>query len=182
MKRSILWSKWKNRLLSVDNEGNENGESSKMILRQTPFGVETLKLNPEAPELKYYQGETNFDIDESVRDIIEDTSGVEILDILTCLTFKVKIGRNFNHKKVRKEITAKLCNPPPKRYIFDPEIEANIVRDSYMLEQKGTPWIMYILPNGKYEVVTAKTQEEFDQKLSAYEEVKDSIGGIIMSS
>lgn len=53
---------------------------------------------------KFWVGHTNFNISPKVAKTIEDTNGVETLDIFTRYRFRVGIAKIFDSKEVRKDI------------------------------------------------------------------------------
>ena len=53
---------------------------------------------------KFWVGHTNFNISPKVAKVIEDTEGVEVLDIFTRYRMRIAIGKSFNSREVRQKI------------------------------------------------------------------------------
>lgn len=58
----------------------------------------------------FWLGHTNFNISTSIKDIIENCSGVEILDIFTRYRFRIAIGKCFNDADTMALISDKIHN------------------------------------------------------------------------
>lgn len=54
---------------------------------------------------KFWIGHTNFNISANIKNIIEQTDGVEILDIFTRYRFRIAIGKCFEDAEVMNKIT-----------------------------------------------------------------------------
>ncbi len=71
----------------------------------TPMGVVPLAEHSVPSKVfNFWVAHTNFPITYNVRDIIENTEGVEILDIFTKYRMRIGVGKLFNSGKVRKHI------------------------------------------------------------------------------
>jgi len=53
-------------------------------------------------------GHSNFDITETIKDELEETSGVEVLKIQSRYRFFIGVGKMFDFQDVRKEIESNL--------------------------------------------------------------------------
>jgi hypothetical protein len=176
-KRTIKWEKFRNPLTVVGAE--DDGE--RVMIRSTPFGPEALRLNPDFPSEQVYIGHTNFDIDEEVKNAIENTEGVEILEIYSSYRMRVTIGKAFNPKRIRRMIRRKLCFPN-QGLQFDEGTDLKIYQETLRLKTNNKPWMMYILPNGEFESFTYDTDDELENSIMKYENVREGIGGVILSS
>lgn len=56
----------------------------------------------------FWLGHTNFNVSSTVKDIIEDCDGVEILDIFTRYRFRIAIGKCFNDSDTMSLINDKI--------------------------------------------------------------------------
>lgn len=178
--RKIFWKKYKNPLISVNDNGEED-EQGKLILKQTPFGIQAMKINPDAlDELRWYVGHTNFDIDEEVKEVLDDIPGVEALNIFSAYRFRAAIGKAFNTKKVLLDINNALCQE--SKLEIPTDIQAKIFNERFQLENSGKQWLIYILPNGKYEVEKADTVDDIVERIKVYNKVKEQIGGYLLTS
>lgn len=180
MNKKIKWEKWKNPIVDLDETGEESDQ--RIIVRRTAFGFQPSKINLEdnAKE-RIYIGHTNFDIDQHVFDVIDDTEGVESLEILTSYMFKITIGKVFNRKRIRQLITNELCDV--KREItFDINTNMEIYKETLKLRESDKDWVMYILPNGQYEIVVNDKNDVFQEKVNNLQEIRQKLGGVLLTS
>jgi hypothetical protein len=86
-----------------DDEENDNGRLLSVIPQQ---------INPFFQLKKYnlWTGHTNFKITEAIVLIIENELGVETLDIITPYRFHMSIGKRFNEKEVKLNVTNTVIN------------------------------------------------------------------------
>jgi hypothetical protein len=56
----------------------------------------------------FWLGHTNFNISENIKNIIENVSGVEILDIFTRYRFRIAIGKCFNDSETMATISTSI--------------------------------------------------------------------------
>lgn len=56
----------------------------------------------------FWLGHTNFSISNKIKDIIEKSDGVEILDIFTRYRFRIAIGKCFNDSDTMKLISDRI--------------------------------------------------------------------------
>ena len=121
LERKIAWEKWDDDIIEEEafnksdledfEEGAEGIEDQLSIFQKipklvtTPLGIYQLhdKMSP-TKQFDCWTGHTNFDITDSVKEIIESVDGVELLVILSRYRFFVGIGRMFGFSDVRKEI------------------------------------------------------------------------------
>lgn len=89
---------------SVDEEeliDEENAISSKTMIPLSPQLMEDISM------LSMYDcwiGHTTFDITNETKNILDATTGVEILKVLSRYRFFVGVGKMFDFKNVRKTI------------------------------------------------------------------------------
>lgn len=71
----------------------------------TPMGIIPVNENTSSSKIfNFWVGHTNFNITKSVARIIEDTDGVETLDIFTRYRFRIGIGKVFTDSEVMRDI------------------------------------------------------------------------------
>lgn len=71
----------------------------------TPMGIIPVTENTASGKLfNFWMGHTNFDITKNIAKIIEDTDGVESLDIYTRYRFRVSVGKAFEDSTVMRKI------------------------------------------------------------------------------
>lgn len=176
-KRYIKWEKFKNPLIAA---GSNDEDGGRVMVRSTPFGVEGLQLNPKFPTEKVYVAHTNFDIDENIFNIVDNTEGVEICEIYSPYRMRVTIGKAFNSKRVRRLINEKLCSEN-KLYNFDDVSNMKIYEETLRLKSQDKPWSMFILPNGSFESKIFTSEESMENILVEWENVRKRIGGVILT-
>lgn len=123
--RLIVWEKWvdpfdpenlhldnhEEEYDSLEDDTTEHSEEampplthSQMKVIVTPIGLLPIDVLSSAEKFNFWIGHTNFDITGGVANVIEQSSGVEILDIITRYRFRVGIGKIFTDRDVMKEI------------------------------------------------------------------------------
>lgn len=156
---------------------------------QTPFGIFSISddLNPYKT-YKFYLADTNFNVTQSVKDIIEETEGVEILKVLSRYRFIIAVGRCFDAGEVRMNITSQLCAESDKESltlangIYDKlaEIQDIELRDKAhsIIEvlniDYDKEWIFYMFPNGAIEF-SGIAKDSDNEELLLYNEEKMKI-------
>lgn len=178
MNKHIKWEKFTNPLLPVLAEGEE--EAGRVMVRSTPFGVEGLKFNPNFPSEKVYIAHTNFDIDAGVKASVENTDGVEIVEVYSPYRMRITIGKAFNGKKVRYIITKKLCEV--NSYNFTDKVNISLYKETINLKSQNKPWSIFVLPNGSYESKSFSTEGEMMDTVNQWQLIKSKIGGLILTS
>lgn len=126
----IIWQKWKDpfgekddsidmdeeysNFFDAENEDEYEEQKSKLdeMLNNkqikviaTPMGLVPINENTASGKIfNFWVGHTNFDITKNIFKIMEETNGVETLDIFTRYRFRIGIGKAFNDSIVMKEI------------------------------------------------------------------------------
>ena len=123
--KSIAWEKWRDPFLGYDeNEidvDNVNflddeeveeesvdkikkiGDSIKVIA--TPMGlIPYNEYTASSKIFNFWMGHTNFAISKNIAHIIENTDGVETLDVFTRYRFRIGIGKVFEAREVMRLI------------------------------------------------------------------------------
>jgi hypothetical protein len=71
----------------------------------TPMGVIPINENTASNKIfNFWMGHTNFDITKDIVDTIEETSGVESLDIFTRYRFRISVGKAFDDSQIMRDI------------------------------------------------------------------------------
>lgn len=177
IKRTIKWEKFRNPLLNVSPD--EDGE--RIMVRNTPFGPEGMRFNPDFPEEQVYIAHTNFDIDDDVKEILDNMEGIEIVEVYSAYRMRVTIGKAFNPKRIRRLIKERLCYSSPPKLKFGEETDLNIYKETLRLNSQDKLWFMYVLPNGSFESQTFDNEEDREKCILKYEHVRKSIGGVILA-
>ena len=132
-KHNIIWEKWEDPFELKEDYGNdlENevteeeynqlvSEIEKSYQEQeqqqqeqqsqqyrfilTPFGAVSPDQISLGKNFKFWIGHTNFNITSTVSGLIEDTEGVEILDVYTRYRFRIAVGYSFTDRDVMSAI------------------------------------------------------------------------------
>lgn len=123
MKPLIIWEKWKDPFGADDEfpenpdmdeyedypEMNEEFQSKPTKVIVTPMGLIPYTENTDSSKIfKFWVGHTNFDITSNVVSIIEQTPGVETLDIYTRYRFRISVGKSFNDRDIMSNINSNI--------------------------------------------------------------------------
>jgi hypothetical protein len=128
LENTIIWEKWSDpfgeesddyhfqNILEPDNEDyqqqwpEENQEKIRNIPKavkviSTPMGIIPINDNTASGKIfNFWVGHTNFNITKKIVSIIEDTQGVECLDIFTRYRFRIAIGKAFSDAEIMNSI------------------------------------------------------------------------------
>ncbi len=75
----------------------------------TPMGIIPINESTASGKIfNFWVGHTNFDITNALALIIEETAGVETLDIFTRYRFRIGIGKAFHDSKVMRDINSRV--------------------------------------------------------------------------
>lgn len=100
--------------LGIEHDNSDNGddetiESKPLRAIATPMGLIPYTENTASSKIfNFWIGHTNFSITKKISEIIEESEGVEILDVFTRYRFRIAIGKAFDGSKVMKEINDKV--------------------------------------------------------------------------
>lgn len=110
-------TKWMNYSNDDEIDGNDeydynNEQINEIKLPEKPIRViaSPLGLIPyneytaSSKIFNFWIGHTNFNISTKVKEVIEETDGVEILDIFTRYRFRIAIGKCFENSEVMNAI------------------------------------------------------------------------------
>lgn len=91
-----------------DDDSNntiEMNQNKKIRVIATPMGILPLTENTSIGQIfNFWVGHTNFDITKKIASIIENTDGVETLDVYTRYRFRVGIGKAFIDSDIMRNI------------------------------------------------------------------------------
>jgi hypothetical protein len=118
----IVWEKWKDpfgfdNIESIDASYNDdhyndneqpieqNIKKIKCQLISTPLGIIPFNETISSSDIfNFWTGHSNFALTRIISSIIEDTPGVETLNIFTKYRFRIGIGKAFSDSLVMREI------------------------------------------------------------------------------
>jgi len=101
----------------INEMANQDVFNKPMQTIMTPFGVMPITENTLAStRFKFWTGHTNFKLQKYHLDILDNECiGVESVDILTPLRFKISIGKLFRDREVMFEVREKLVMETARR-------------------------------------------------------------------
>lgn len=106
------WTDYENEIETIDDiEYIEEEELPPIAIKAiaTPMGIIPYnELTAPAKLFNFWVGHANFNITKKVAKIIEETDGVEILDVFTRYRFRIGIGKCFSDSETMKLINDKL--------------------------------------------------------------------------
>ncbi len=171
--KNIKWQRWKNPVRK---------NSDRSFVRMTTFGPDAVRLTAgDKNSLRWWVGHTNFYVSDKVRDVIKSVPGVEILEVFSPYRFRLCPGLNFNSDLVLRNIERSLCGEATMAGI-PAEHCVDIAKQRIDFLASEANWLIYVLPNGKFESYSTKCEEEFLSMLAKYDEVEKAIGGFIMTA
>lgn len=90
---------------SLDPKKFVKTKSASVKVMATPMGIIPINENTASSKIfNFWVGHTNFNITNKIAQIIEETDGVETLDIFTRYRFRIAIGKVFTDSNVMKNI------------------------------------------------------------------------------
>jgi|TARA_R110000765_G_scaffold210503_3_gene315699 hypothetical protein len=209
--KKIAWERWDEDVIEQEiaedfysgqtDEDDEDGVMQDAImfldkipsLVTTPMGMYQLhdKMNI-MNQFDCWMGYTNFDITESVKDIIENTEGVELLNIMTRYRFFIGVGKLFDFSDVRVEIERSISGDS---YSDDDDIDdiddvydlisieeteetVDMIRDSISTDRY---WAIFVCKSGEilYTSTNKDNDETYIETLERYKKRKNNNGGLI---
>jgi len=89
-----------------ENTNNDMGfVKHKMQMMVTPMGLIPLTEHTAPGKIfNFWTGHSNFNITQKISDVIEQTNGVETLDVYTRYRFRIGIGKAFKDSEVMHNI------------------------------------------------------------------------------
>lgn len=91
----------------LDKEHDNSNKKIKMIA--TPMGLIPIDDHTSASKIfNFWLGHTNFDITPYIAAIIEQTDGVETLDVFTRYRFRIGVGKAFDDSVVMRDINKRV--------------------------------------------------------------------------
>jgi len=92
-----------------EHQRQQHEQMKKVPLVATPMGMIPMTEHTRAGKLfNFWTAHTNFPITEEVKQIIDNTAGVETLDIFTRYRWRISIGKAFDSLEVKKELMVAL--------------------------------------------------------------------------
>jgi hypothetical protein len=152
-------------------------------LMPTPFGLAVIdnSVNP-FKNMQLLQFHTNFPITHEVKDIIEETPGIEILKILTQYRGVISVAKLFNSTEVRREVGNRLI---PKNEIPNNIIKEKVVELKTKLQDYSN-WAIIVLPNGyidyAYLLPDGSNKVQFEDKVKTYQEALSLSTAVLLKS
>jgi hypothetical protein len=185
-RRLIKWVKWKNFLFDGFKRAkpsDEDDESYKDSYEQmedaiahgasdlgpvlmSPFGnTPLIEHNDISKVFDFYVGHCNFRITPEIRNIIDNTEGVETLEVWTPYRFRIAVGKAFNPRAVRKKIVRSI--QPKKESVLRRATHYDVLETiSTAIAEKYVNWAICTTKFGDYEIVSGATLEDAKRDIS----------------
>lgn len=94
---------------SMESHSISSKKSLPIRVMATPMGIIPVTENTASGKIfNFWIGHTNFNISKRVSDIIEETEGVETLDVFTRYRFRIAVGKAFSDSEVMRDINVQL--------------------------------------------------------------------------
>jgi hypothetical protein len=115
----IVWEKWSdpfgfdeepqnvpfNEEDNLDEETQIKTDHIRCQIISTPFGIIPINENTASGKIfNFWTGHANFPITKKIAEIIENTDGVETLNIFTKYRFRIAIGKAFKDSIIMRKI------------------------------------------------------------------------------
>lgn len=109
--KQIAWKKWKNLLkkpIRMDDDGESMSGGTQMLF--SPMGVFKVPEELVNPNKAYtfWCGHTNFRLTLGTVEVIENTDGVEVFDVLSPYRFRIGIAKLFKSVEVKHDIVQRV--------------------------------------------------------------------------
>lgn len=204
-KRNLIWSWWSDPLGEGDGPEyvdaeveappdrdtafyQEDDETPHTDLAVRPFvattgGIVPLKAYSEIwKNFNFWVLHTNFDLGDDEVLAINNTPGVETLEVMTAYRGRVAIGLAFDDKEVRDRVDAALgvVRDRPGQYnpgqvVLDAEARVDLERRVARERARGGSWAILALPGGRVDV-----RRPADEALvAALREAAEGAGGVV---
>jgi hypothetical protein len=172
-----------------DDEGDDEDSFSGIDVKlpkllMTPIGPFKVDdtLNPFR-HFEFWIGYANFNLSPKIVKVLEQTPGVEILNVITRYSFVIGVGKMFNFRDVRTTIEKDLCGTKDASLAIENVGTKNILLDRYERLAKNKYWAVIVLPNGNVdEVVAEDVDEDFLTMLKLFKESRDNCNSQIFCS
>jgi hypothetical protein len=118
------WTDYNNDLDAFDYEGEKDDvddydeektaikiPSNPIKVIASPLGLIPYNEHTASSKIfNFWLGHTNFNISHRVKKVIEETEGVEILDVFTRYRFRIAVGKCFEDAEVMNGITKEIIS------------------------------------------------------------------------
>ncbi|MFW9881900.1 MAG: hypothetical protein ACFFG0_53230 [Candidatus Thorarchaeota archaeon] len=174
---------WSEHILDFSHDEEdfiENNEENNMFI--TPFGYLINNEGNPIKDLKFWVGDTNFDLTVT-GDIISKISGVDLYRQISKYKFAIMIGKLFDEEVVKDNIERCLCdNTDAEGEINFGFGETQILEDKISeLKEQSNFWVCYMFPNGKIESRTFDNEFEYKENLEYYTTLAQMSEGLLLT-
>jgi len=88
-------------------------QSGPIGILNTPMGMIPLTEHTNPTKIfNFWTMHTNFRMTEDICEVLDETNGIETLDIFTPYRWRISIGKAFDTSKVKKEVQTRLNAKP----------------------------------------------------------------------
>lgn len=201
MKRKIVWEKWNNPF--QDDNINDIGHSIDDIndeymqleqpekMMQTPFGIITAINNKFADrEFDFWVLHTNFNITNKIASFINQTDGVETLEVYTRYRARIGFPKSglFDVDEIKKKIEEELCSLDEQKILnmlcgVDIKSANQVKNRCKELHNKFDNWSLWMLPNGNIEAIGSDENDKlYSEKVNIFHYGHQMVGGRMITS
>jgi hypothetical protein len=212
MKRRIEWEAWvypykkeweKQTLSEAEGEvvfagrwqdsyekEEEKNENEYIPVVPGPTGAYPINITHDFSSLQFWIGNTNFFIDDEVKDILDSTLGVKILDVFDPHTFRISVAKLFESADVKSRIQERLNAVPepkgilnPGKIVIIPELRKIVADYKEQCEASESKlWLLLVFPNCQMESFSTNSKDEFEQRLEFFRRVQENTNAIIFTT
>jgi hypothetical protein len=204
MRKKIVWEKWRDPLLSNYEEeewpGSALDEDGDVIpvhtverqpIMHTPFGMLSVVDDAMASKsFDFWMMHTNFDITDTVADVIESIAGVESLEVYTRYRLRVGFPRSglFQPREIMHDIKTSILQLDYDKQDqilegLEDKVIHKVVTLRDKIDEKCDYWTIWVVPNGNVEVISSdKFDNTYCEKASQLEQAYALVGGRLLTS
>jgi hypothetical protein len=172
-----------------DEEGHQSAQPIEDLNSyvHTPFGAVPVPNVHLDDNWNMWTGHTNTKITVEIANKIEDTAGVEILQVFSPYRFIISIAQHpdFSPGMVMAEVAQNAFGVEvPIEVNFQHKLEINVSKHKDKIIKTGNPyWFIFSFPNGK--VISRNSAEESEKYLKALSivnDLKDKVNGMLITN
>jgi hypothetical protein len=160
----------------------------------TPFGFFSVTEHILATDrFDFWLLHTNFNLTPEIVEKIELVDGVETLDVLTRYRARIGIPKTsglFTSEGVKLAIQKAILEYDYKENVlvdnilytkFPIDIAKMVQSTIKDINKLNEYWGLYVLPNGKIDIVTCDKIEDLQEKLNTYNLATQNVGGYVIT-
>jgi hypothetical protein len=190
MQKKIIWEPWRDPFKAIVQSSKTNTDEDEDMFheyneafhqdenivseadKQTgpvlvgPMGI--IPLNEHNVPSKIYNLwmiHTNFNISESVVNVLQNVPGIETLDVYSRYRARIAIGKLFKQSEVRTAVDDALCKEIVDTKMIGDSLPTNIETLRSYANTKYKFWAILVLDNNEVVIVGNDTQANVEDKM-----------------